>query len=74
MQSKQKIEISYKLAELLTALTKNTLDSSESNIMFSDMFECMCTLLEKYDSDTIEEVHNKLFCIDDLIDLLNDKY
>lgn len=72
MLSKQKIEISSKLAELLTTLTKNSLDSSESNAMFSDMFECMRNLLERYDSATVEEVYNKLFYVEDLINLLND--
>ena len=73
MQSKQKIEISSKLAELLIALTKRSLDSSEQNAMFSNVFGNMCYLLDNYDSSTIEEIHGNLFYIESILDLLNEE-
>jgi hypothetical protein len=71
--SKQRIEISSTLAELFTLLAKSTLDSCESDAMFSEMFESVRSSLEKYKSDTIDEIYGNLIYVEEVIDLLNTK-
>ena len=73
MYSKQRIEISSTLAELFTLLAKSTLDSCESDAMFSEMFESVRSSLEKYKSDTIDEIYANLIYVEEVIDLLNTK-
>ena len=53
---KLKIDTAIKLAELLVAITEDSLDSEEADAMFEDSFKFYKDLLGIYDSKTLLKV------------------
>nr|DAN43777.1 MAG TPA: hypothetical protein [Caudoviricetes sp.] len=70
--SKQRIEIAMQVAEQIVTMSGDTLNGPEKEDLFNDVFDSFRSLLGRFTSDVIEEMHSNLPILKDFIETIKE--